>query len=125
MLSWLLDSNRAAPKPQKIIPIDLGEVNGIPLTPTDGINLPDGRWLLSAAAENTDNSFTDGPCVGSALTLLDANGQVLAVYQIQGAPKVEGIAIDHSGNSQRLLMVTDADDPDIASQLLCVQAFWL
>ncbi len=125
LLSWLLDSNRAAPKPQKIIPIDLGEVDGIPLTPTDGINLPDGRWLLSAAAENTDNSFADGPCAGSALALLDANGQVLVAHPMQGAPKVEGIAIDHSENSQRLLMVTDADDPDIASQLLSVDAFWL
>ncbi len=122
---WLQDPLRTLPAPQDIIPIDLGQIDGIPLTPTDGIALPDGRWLLSAAAESTDNSFQDGPCAGSALALLDAQGKVLAAHPLQGSPKVEGISLWTEGNTTRLLMVTDADDPSQASQLLSLDEFWL
>ncbi len=121
---WLLNALRP-PTPQQIIPIDLGSVEGIPLTPTDGIALPDGRWLLSAAAENTESSYLDGPCAGSALALFDAQGDLLALHALEGSPKVEGISVWTDGHTQRLLMVTDADDPQLASQLLCLDAFWL
>lgn len=126
--AWLLNNAIAAPPVQKIISIDLGEVDGVPLTPTDGLALPDGRWLLSAAAENTDDSFLDGACAGSALALLSAKGEVLALHLLQGAPKVEGIALcdlDQQGDQLWVLMVTDSDDPELASQLLSVDAFWL
>ncbi len=122
--AWLLGEYAFAPKPVHILKLDLGDAQGIPLTPTDGIALPDGRWLLSAAAENTDNSFTDGPCAGSALALLDAQGKLLALHTLQGAPKVEGIALCQQGDQLSVLMVTDADDPEFASQLLSVNAFW-
>ncbi len=123
--TWLIDERVSAPVPQHIFKIDLGNVNGIPLTPTDGIGLPDGRWLLSAAAENTGDSVTDGPCAGSALALLDSKGDVLALHLLEGAPKVEGIALVMKGNATQVLMVTDADDPTLASQLLSLDAFWL
>ncbi len=123
--AWLLNSQSAPPAPQQIFNIDLGEIDGIPLTPTDGLALPDGRWLLSAAAENTENSFLDGPCAGSALALLDTQGKLLALYPLQGSPKVEGISLWTDGSTQRLLMVTDADDPLQASELLGLDAFWL
>jgi hypothetical protein len=122
--AWLLGEQAFAPKPVHILKLDLGDAQGIPLTPTDGIALPDGRWLLSAAAENTDNSFTDGPCAGSALALLDAQGKLLALHTLQGAPKIEGIALCQQGNQLSVLMVTDADDPELASQLLSIDAFW-
>lgn len=123
--AWLLNNAVAAPSVQKMISIDLGQVDGIPLTPTDGLALPDGRWLLSAAAENTDDSFLDGPCAGSALVLLSAKGELLALHLLAGAPKVEGIALCQQGDQLSVLMVTDADDPKLASQLLSVDAFWL
>lgn len=123
--NWLLDGASNVPIAQEIFPIDLGEVSGIPLTPTDGLALPDGRWLLSAVAENTDDSFLDGPCAGSALALLDATGELLALHLLEGAPKVEGIALFGASNIQTVLMVTDADDPELASQLLSLDAFWL
>ncbi len=122
--AWLTESQAPAPTAEHIFQIDLGDVQGIPLTPTDGIALPDGRWLVSAAAENTDNSFLDGPCAGSALALLNAKGHLLALHPLEGSPKVEGIALWQKGGLQRLLMVTDADDPEKASQLLSVDAFW-
>jgi hypothetical protein len=123
--TWLLDSQSAPPLPQQIVHVNLGEIDGIPLTPTDGLALPNSRWLLSAAAENTENSFLDGPCAGSALALLNAQGDVLALHQLQGSPKVEGISLWTQGDTTRLLMVTDADDPLQASQLLSLDAFWL
>jgi hypothetical protein len=123
--AWLLNDAIAAPAVQKIFSIDLGAVDGIPLTPTDGLALPDGRWLLSAVAENTDNSFLDGPCAGSALAMLSAKGELLALHLLAGAPKVEGIALCQQGDRLRVLMVTDADDPELASQLLSVDEFWL
>lgn len=120
--AWLLGERASAPSPEHTFQLDLGDVDGIPLTPTDGISLPDGRWLISAAAENTDDSFTDGPCAGSALAVLNAKGQVLSLRLLEGAPKVEGIAwIEQTGE---VLMVTDADDPELASQLLSVPRFW-
>lgn len=123
--AWLIDGQQTPPVLQQIIPIDLGSIDGIPLTPTDGIALPDGRWLLSAAAENTESSYQDGPCAGSALALLNTQGELLALYPLDGAPKVEGISLRPEGLALRLLLVTDADDPLQASQLLCVDAFWL
>ncbi len=126
--SWLLNEAVSAPHIQRIFPLDLGDAEGIPLTPTDGLALPDGRWLLSAVAENTDSSFLDGPCTGSALVLLSAKGELLALHPLQGSPKVEGIALCDSGQQGEplsVLMVTDADDPSKASQLLRVDAFWL
>ncbi len=123
--SWLVGDHESTPVPEHILKIDLGQVQGIPLTPTDGLALPDGRWLLSAAAENTDNSFTDGLCAGSALALLNSKGELQALHLLQGAPKVEGIALYGQGDHPRVLMVTDADDPHSASQLLSADAFWL
>lgn len=123
-LAWLMGRQASVPAPEHIFKLDLGDVQGIPLTPTDGIALPDGRWLFSAAAENTDNSFLDGPCAGSALVALNSEGKVLALHMLGGAPKVEGIALSAHAGNQQILMVTDADDPALASQLLCVPAFW-
>ncbi|MBS7808323.1 hypothetical protein [Variovorax sp. PCZ-1] len=121
--AWLLGERTTAPAPEQIFKLDLGDVNGIPLTPTDGIALPNGHWLVSATAENTHDSFTDGPCAGSALVVLNSSGHVLDLRLLQAAPKVEGMAL--LAQSGEVLMLTDADDPALASQLLSVPAFWL
>ncbi len=118
ILSWLLDDEDPPPLPSRITPIDLGLIDGIPLTPTDGAALPNGNWLLSAAAENTADSVLDGPCVGSALAIVSPQGKLLHLHPLQGAPKVEGICVQATGKQLTVLMVTDADDPDVPSQLL-------
>jgi hypothetical protein len=115
---WLLDDEDPPPLPSRITPIDLGLIDGIPLTPTDGTALPDGNWLFSAAAENTASSILDGPCAGSALAIVSPQGTVLQLHLLQGAPKVEGICLQASGTDLNVLMVTDADHPDVPSQLL-------
>jgi CDP-diglyceride synthetase len=48
---------------------DLGAIDGVGLAVTDAVALPDGRVLLSAAAEDTPNAVDDGPVLGAALAL--------------------------------------------------------
>ncbi|RBY95029.1 hypothetical protein DQ244_04605 [Blastococcus sp. TBT05-19] len=94
---------------------ELGEVEGVGLAVTDAIALPDGRVLLSAAAEDTPNAVDDGPVVATAIALLDGE-RVLAVAPIPEVDghvhKVEGLALRGiDGSTVRLLAVVDDDDP--------------
>ncbi|MGY1686374.1 DUF6910 family protein [Geodermatophilus sp. SYSU D00867] len=99
--------------------LDLGEVAGVGLAVTDAVALPDGRELLSAAAEDTPNAVDDGPVVAAALVLAE-HGRVLDVApvpEVDGrVAKVEGLALRGvDGDRVRLLAVVDADDPGLAS----------
>ena len=101
---------------------DLGEVDGVGLAVTDAIALPDGRVLLSAAAEDTPNAVDDGPVVATALALADG-ADVLAVAplpEVDGhVHKVEGLALrGFDGARVSLLAVVDSDDPDAPSSEL-------
>jgi hypothetical protein len=121
--AWLLDpEDTPAPGHSQIITINLGHTEGVPFTPTDGCVLPNGNWLLSAAAENTADSYLDGPCTGSALAVVSPAGMLQQLHPLQGAPKVEGICVLAQTNAKQVtvLMVTDADHPDVPSQLLTV-----
>jgi hypothetical protein len=94
---------------------DLGEVEGVGLAVTDAIALPDGRLLLSAAAEDTPNAVDDGPVVASALALVDGD-DVLAVAPIPEVDghvhKVEGLALREIRDGEvHVLAVVDVDDP--------------
>ncbi|MDD0841570.1 DUF6910 family protein [Pseudomonas sp. Gutcm_11s] len=111
---WLL-GERVAPAPQSIQPLELGELDGVALGFTDGAALADGRWLFSAVAENTADSYNDGACLGTLIGLVERDGEVRRVAQLDGEWKVEGIALAEDGS---LLLVTDADDPQIAASLL-------
>ncbi|AGZ41931.1 DUF6910 family protein [Actinoplanes friuliensis] len=104
---------------------DLGSVAGVPLSITDAVALPDGRIVVSAAAEDTPNPVDDGPVVGSALALLDDTG-VLAIAPVPDGPyKIEGLAVrqaDPAGVS--LIAVVDADDPLLPSTRLDLRLHW-
>ena len=94
---------------------DLGEVEGVGLAVTDAVALPDGRVLVSAAAEDTPNAVDDGPVVATALALV-AGEEVLAVAPIPEVDgrvhKVEGLALRRcDADGIRLLAVVDDDDP--------------
>lgn len=98
---------------------DLGEVEGVGLAVTDAVALPDGRVLLSAAAEDTPNAIDDGPVVATALALVDDEA-VLAVAPVPEAGshvhKIEGLALRAvEGDVVHLLAVVDDDDPEAAS----------
>ncbi len=105
---------------------DLGEVEGVGLAVTDAVVLPDGRILVSAAAEDTPNAVDDGPVVATALALLDGE-RVLAVTPLPDVggrvAKVEGLALrDVRGGEVQLLAVVDDDDPTRPSASLSIRA---
>ena len=111
---WLLGEG-PLPTPPTIQPVELGELGGVALGFTDGAALADGRWLFSAAAENTADSYNDGACLGAVIGLVERDGRVRRLAELDGRWKVEGIALAGDGS---LLLVTDADDPLVAASLL-------
>lgn len=118
---WLAGVQAQPPAIQSVQWLVLGAVDGVPLSLTDGAPLPGGEWLFSAVAEDTSDSVADGACVASALGVVAADGQVRRLVRLQGAPKVEGIAVQTAGDDWRVTMVTDPDDSAVASQLLTVR----
>lgn len=90
----------------------LPSVDGVPLSVTDACLLGDGTILLSAVAEATEDSYTDGALVGSAAILLDERLEILTIQQFDPSLKVEGISGRRTAAGIEMLCVTDADDPD-------------
>lgn len=105
-------------QPQHIERYDLGEVEGIPLTFTDAFALPDGTCLFSAAAENTDNSYADGECVGAAIGLIDQQRQLRWIRPVNPTYKIEGISAQQQVSQLQIWLVSDADNPNVAAKLL-------
>ncbi|MCK9236720.1 MAG: hypothetical protein M0Q29_02450 [Thiopseudomonas sp.] len=105
-------------QPQRIDYYDLGEVAGVPLSFTDAYALEDGACLFTAAAENTDNSYLDGECVAAAIGLIDAQHQLRWLKPVQPIFKIEGISAKQIGEQLQILLVSDADNPATAAQLL-------
>lgn len=105
-------------QPQRIDYYELGEVAGVPLSFTDAYALEDGACLFTAAAENTDNSYLDGECVAAAIGLIDAQRQLRWLKPVQPIVKIEGISAKHLGDQLQILLVSDADNPATAAQLL-------
>jgi hypothetical protein len=116
-LSWL---GRGAPAGSVPALVDctflaLGAAAAVPYGITDGAAWPGGGWIFTAVAEDTADSYSDGRCEGSAVGWVSADGTLLDLQPLEGAPKVEGIAVI---DASRVLLVTDADDPLTASLLL-------
>ena len=104
--------------PPVVRAIALGDIDGVPLCFTDAAGLPDGNLLFTAVAENTDNSFDDGSCNGSVIGIVDANGNVKTIEQLDQPYKAEGVAATMRADGIHLLLVTDADDASKAACLL-------
>ncbi len=119
-MAWLLGETNAAPLPNQIVPLQLPSIAGVLLAPTDAAQVSENSWVISAVAEDTASSYHDGPCLGSAIVVFDTANTQLAHYFLEGSPKVEGICGYASAGELHLSMVTDADDPHIASQFLTV-----
>ena len=90
----------------------------MPLAFTDGCALPGGGWAFTAVAEDSRSSYADGPCRGSAVGIVGADGRLQSLRRLAVPHKVEGIAALADRGGVALFMVTDADDPDVASWLL-------
>ena len=102
--------------------LDLGHANGAGLAVTDAASLGGERVLVSAAAEDSPNTYDDGPVVASALALLDGDepSEVALLPLVEGeVAKVEGLAVlDWGAEGGTVLAVVDADDPDVPSSML-------
>jgi hypothetical protein len=96
----------------------LGDIDGVPLGFTDAAALPDGGWLFTAVAEDTRDSYADGPCAGAAVGIVSARGVLQSLRHLQPNTKVEGIDVRVDSDGIGICMVTDADDPARSSWLL-------
>lgn len=114
---WLAAAG-PAPGPASITRFELGAIDGVPLSFTDGAALPGGGWLFSAAAEDTSDTYSDGVNAGSVIGLVDAGGTIRTLERLSPTCKVEGIAALVIGDTIDLLLVTDADDRSRPALLL-------
>lgn len=99
-------------------PVELGEACGIPLSFTDCAALPDGRVVFTAVAEDTRDSYEDGACAGAAVGVMGLDGALHRLESLEPTHKVEGVHARATGAAIELLLVTDADDPDVPAALL-------
>lgn len=104
---------------ESIDPLALGDLDGVPLTLTDLARSDDGRLFFSAAAEDTDDPYEDGECVGSIVGEL-LGGRVSWTARLSSPLKLEGLA---QYDATRWVMVADADDPSVPAKLLIAPAF--
>ncbi len=120
IVPWLAGQHTQPPVATSVQLLQLGSLQGVPLSPTDGAALPGGAWVFSAVAEATSDSVQDGACVGSAVGIVGQDGHVRHMQLLQDGPKAEGIAVQAKGQDWELTLVTDPDNPEVASQLLQV-----
>lgn len=116
----LQDGQLSAAALQRIVPLQLPELDGVPLSLTDLSVAPSGALYFTATAEATDSSYLDGACVGSVLGRLDAQLSIVELSRLTPVVKIEGLAFQADG---RPLLVADADDPTIASPLFTLDKF--
>jgi len=110
---WLLGDADDPPEPRLVREYDLGQVDGVPFGFTDATLRPDGSgWLFSAVAEDTDNAFDDGACLGAAIGIVGSDGALHRMLELAPRRKVEGIEARQIQGRVVIGMVTDADDPD-------------
>lgn len=121
-----LGSRRALPRSalRSVANFELGACGAVPLCFTDGASLPDGGFAFTAVAEDTDDSYADGDCAGSAIGIADDRDRVRALWRLEPALKVEGIAAKRAGRSLELTVVTDADDASVAARAFRTRVRW-
>lgn len=92
---------------------ELGELNGVELCFSDANPLGDDAVVFTASAEDAD-----GAIHGSVLGVLDTDGSVRRLRQIDRRWKVEGVHATTDAGVLDLLFVCDQDDPEEPSPLL-------
>lgn len=100
---------------------ELGEIATVPLCFTDATALADGRLIFSAAAESTSDAYTDGACMGSAIGIIGARGELIRITQVNKKVKLEGVEVQEGPTALRLWLVSDPDDALKPGQLFTAQ----
>jgi len=101
----------------QIKPYDLGEVDDVPFCFTDATSLANGDIAFTASAENTSDSYLDGMCMGSAIGVINKQGDLAFLDTIDKVIKLEGIAVNKIDQQIELLLVSDADDSRYPARL--------
>lgn len=116
-----LSAARPAPlHPLSIQTYDLGRIGKTPFTFTDAATLADGSVVFSAVAEDTDDTYNDGSCLGAAIGLIDPDGTLRWQRPLSETHKIEGLDARREGEEVKVLMVTDADDITQPAKLLAL-----
>jgi hypothetical protein len=97
---------------------ELGRSGTVRLSFTDAAPLPDGRMVFTAAAEDSRDAYADGAVAGSAVGLLAPDGTPLFLDAVDAKVKLEGVSAHVEAGRIHLLLVADADAPEVASPLL-------
>ena len=96
---------------------ELGRAGTVRLSFTDASPPPDGRMVFTAAAEDTRDAYQDGVVVGSAVGGLARDGPPVFVDGVDAKVKLEGVDARLEAGRIHLLLVADADDPQVAAPL--------
>jgi hypothetical protein len=118
VLNALLSAYADPIEPSAINRLSLGLIEGVPFCFTDAAALRNGDMVFSAVAEDTEDAYRDGPCIGAAIGIIDNDGHLLSLQRLERPYKVEGICVRQDGDRLDLLLVTDADNPSIPAMLL-------
>lgn len=109
------------PDPEKIFCIkefDVGKIEDQVLGFTDAICLDEENILFLAAAEDTDDAYQDGKCFGSAIGLMNANGAIKGLLEIETKQKFEGLCLKaQNKNMLEIFLTADTDDESKPSAL--------
>lgn len=128
LLAYLREPATRPPPPLRDVrPWLLGRLEGVRLTFTDATRGPDDRPWFLAAAEDSPDTFRDGPVVGVVVGVIEAARGVTwarwARITERGRPfaaKAEGLALDPRDPS-RAWVVVDADDLTAPAELVEVR----
>jgi hypothetical protein len=119
---WLFGMGTAPPV-RSVLSIELGHIDEVPVSLTDGAAVR-GGWIFCGAAEDTTDSYSDGRCLGSVIGFVDGEGKVVAKDRLSLVCKTEGIAVVESEAGIEVLLVTDPDDRSEAALLLSATLPW-
>lgn len=98
---------------------DLGRLDGVELTFSDGTSLGGEVLVFTASAEaQPADDVPEGEIRGSVVGTIDRDGEVRRLRRIDPRFKVEGVHATLDTGVLDLLMVCDQDDPEVASPLL-------
>ncbi len=97
---------------------DLGELDGIELTFSDGTPLGGDLLVFTASAEGRGAQGQDGAIRGSVVGTIDLDGNVQRMRTIDRRWKVEGVHASIDTGVMDFVFVCDQDDPEEPSPLL-------
>lgn len=121
-LRWLDAPQGEPPAPGEATRWELDAIRGVRLGFTDACVRADGAVLYLGAAEDSTDTYNDGPVGGSVVGLIPRAGpaRYARLCGADGAPlavKTEGVTLDRD-DPTRAWVVVDADDVAVPSSLL-------